>query len=169
MQMAALLILEPIFEADFEDCSYGFRPGRSAHQALEEIRGHLKAGYQAVYDADLKGYFDSIPHPRLMACLRMRVADRQVLKLIRLWLETPVVEPPETKGGAPKVSRAEKGTPLCRRLRRVGVSSKPEAGWVPGVEAGSLDGIGDQSGEDTGIALGAEGSELGLSGIYVPV
>ena len=58
VQMATLLILEPIFEADFEDCSYGFRPGRSAHQALEEIRGHLKAGYQAVYDADLKGYLD---------------------------------------------------------------------------------------------------------------
>ena len=54
IQMATLLILEPIFEADFEDCSYGFRPGRSAHQALEEIRGHVKAGYQAVYDADLK-------------------------------------------------------------------------------------------------------------------
>ena len=52
VQMATLLILEPIFEADFEDCSYGFRPGRSAHQALEEIRGHVKAGYQAVYDAD---------------------------------------------------------------------------------------------------------------------
>ena len=69
VQMATLLILEPIFEEDFEDCSYGFRPGRSAHQALEEIRGHIKAGYQAVsaqeliahYDADLKGYFDSIP------------------------------------------------------------------------------------------------------------
>ena len=58
VQMATLLILEPIFEADFEDCSYGFRPGRSAHQALEEIRGHLQAGYQAVYDADLKGYLD---------------------------------------------------------------------------------------------------------------
>ena len=56
VQMATLLILEPICEADFEDCSYGFRPGRSAHQALEEIRGHGKAGYQAVYDADLKGY-----------------------------------------------------------------------------------------------------------------
>ena len=52
VQMATLLVLEPIFEEDFEDCSYGFRPGRSAHQALEEIRGHLKAGYQAVYDAD---------------------------------------------------------------------------------------------------------------------
>jgi RNA-directed DNA polymerase len=59
IQMATLLILEPIFEADFEDCSYGFRPGRSAHQALEEIRGHVKAGYQAVYDADLKGYLDT--------------------------------------------------------------------------------------------------------------
>src|SRR5437588_9186493 len=62
VQMAALLILEPIFEADFEDCSYGFRPGRSAHQALEEIRGHIKAGYQAVYDADLKGYLDRVPY-----------------------------------------------------------------------------------------------------------
>jgi RNA-directed DNA polymerase len=58
VQMATLLILEPIFEEDFEDCSYGFRPGRSAHQALEEIRGHVQAGYQAVYDADLKGYLD---------------------------------------------------------------------------------------------------------------
>ena len=111
VQMAALLILEPIFEADFEDCSYGFRPGRSAHQALGEIRGHLQAGYQAVYDADLKGYFDSIPHDKLQACLRMRVADRAVLKLIRMWLETPVVEAPEGAGGAPKVSRPQKGTP----------------------------------------------------------
>src|SRR5207249_2785703 len=82
VQMATLLILEPIFEADFEDCSYGFRAGRSAHQALEEIRGQLQAGYQAVYDADLKGYFDSIPHDKLQACVRMRVADRSVLRLI---------------------------------------------------------------------------------------
>ena len=98
--MATLLILEPIFEADFLDCSYGFRPGRSAHQALEEIRGHLQAGYQAVYDADLKGYFDSIPHPQLLACLRARITDRSVLQLIRMWLEAPVVEEREGQGGA---------------------------------------------------------------------
>src|SRR3982075_2044969 len=110
VQMATLLILEPIFEVDFEDCSYGFRPGRSAHQALEEIRGHVKAGYQAVYDADLKGYFDSIPHDKLLACLRMRVVDRSVLKLIRMWLQSPVVEP-ESKGRPGTWNRPRKGTP----------------------------------------------------------
>src|ERR1039457_6255558 len=109
--MATLLILEPIFEADFLDCSYGFRPGRSAHQALEEIRGHLQAGYQAVYDADLKGYFDSIPHSQLLACLRARVVDRSVLQLIRMWLEAPVVEERKGQGGGSKWSRPKKGTP----------------------------------------------------------
>jgi RNA-directed DNA polymerase len=111
VQMATLLVLEPIFEADFLDCSYGFRPGRSAHQALEEIRGHMQAGYQAVYDADLKGYFDSIPHSQLLACVRQRVVDRSVLQLIRMWLEAPVVERSEGQGGGSKWSRPKKGTP----------------------------------------------------------
>ena len=112
VQMATLLILEPIFEADFLDCSYGFRPGRSAHQALEEIRGHLQAGYQAVYDADLKGYFDSIPHSHLLACLRVRIADRSVLQLIRMWLEAPVVERNSGQGGGGSSwSRPRRGTP----------------------------------------------------------
>jgi RNA-directed DNA polymerase len=111
VQMAALLILEPIFEADFCDCSYGFRPERSAHDALNEIRGHLQRGYCAVYDADLRGYFDSIPHDKLQACLRMRIADRGVLSLIRMWLQCPVVEPPDRPGGQAKISRSDKGTP----------------------------------------------------------
>jgi RNA-directed DNA polymerase len=111
VQTATLLILEPIFEADFLDCSYGFRPGRSAHQALGEIRGHLEAGYQAVYDADLKGYFDSIPQDKLMACLRMRIADRSVLSLIRSWLEVAVVEPPATPGGGKRITWPTSGTP----------------------------------------------------------
>jgi|SRR5690242_5542306 len=110
VQMAALLILEPIYEADFLDCSYGFRPGRNAHQALEEIRGYLKAGYQAVYDADLKGYFDSIPHEQILACLRHRIADRSVLQLIRMWLEAPVVET-DGDNGKERRTRDRKGTP----------------------------------------------------------
>ena len=114
VQMATLLILEPIFEADFEDCSYGFRPRRSAHQALDVIRKNLLQGFTAVYDADLKAYFDSIPHEKLMACLRMRIADRSVLKLIRMWLEAPVMEP--STGGEGGSSRGGKkhrhlGTP----------------------------------------------------------
>ena len=109
VQMATLLIVEPIFEADFEDCSYGYRPGRSAHQALQEIRGYMNAGYQAVYDADLKGYFDSIPHPQLMACLQVRIADRSVLRLIRMWLQAP---PPEgTPGATGKARGSAEGEP----------------------------------------------------------
>jgi RNA-directed DNA polymerase len=110
VQMATLLILEPIFESDFLDCSYGFRPGRNAHQALEEIRGHLQAGRQAVYDADLKSYFDTISHEKLLACLRHRVTDRSVLGLIRMWLEAVVVEPGGDGTGG-KRTRNEKGTP----------------------------------------------------------
>jgi RNA-directed DNA polymerase len=91
-QMAVVLILEPIFEADFMECSYGFRRGRSAHQALEAIQTNLKEGLTAIYDADLKGYYDSIPQDKLMACVGMRVADRSVLGLIRMWLEAPIME-----------------------------------------------------------------------------
>ena len=109
--MATLLILEPIFEADFKECSYGFRPGEGAHEALEEIRGHIEAGYQAIYDADLKSYFDMIPHDKLMIYLGQRIADRTVLQLIRKWLKSPVIEMPKEGGGRAKVSRSSKGTP----------------------------------------------------------
>lgn len=111
VQMATLLILEPIFEADFLDCSYGFRPKRSAHQALEEIRRNLQAGLREVYDADLQSYFDTIPHDQLLKGLQTRVVDRSVLSLIRMWLKAVVVEEKQDKGGPPQVSRPQQGTP----------------------------------------------------------
>jgi len=109
VQMAVVLILEPIFEADFEDCSYGFRPRRSAHQALEALRQGLEAGLTALYDADLKGYYDSIPHDKLLACVKMRVADRSVLGLIRMWLEAPIVEESDGRKLPPRSN--DQGTP----------------------------------------------------------
>jgi RNA-directed DNA polymerase len=110
VQAAVLLILEPIFEADFEDCSHGFRPGRSAHDALRAIQAHLAGGKTAVYDADLAGYFDSIPQDKLIACVRMRVVDGSVLGLIKQWLKAPVAEP-SRDGKPPTVRRNDRGTP----------------------------------------------------------
>ena len=107
VQMACLLILESIFESDFQDCSYGFRPGRSAHDALEEIRTHISHGFCAVYDADIQSYFDTIDHRKLIACLRRRVVDRSMLKLIRRWLECPV----QDGGDGKRLIRSSRGTP----------------------------------------------------------
>lgn len=109
VQTATLPVLEPIFEADFLDCSFGFRPGRSAHDALSAIEANLRAGRRQVYDADLQGYFDSIPRDKLMLGLKQRLADRSVLKLLRLWLETPVIE--EDAQGRSHGHRPTTGTP----------------------------------------------------------
>lgn len=110
VQAAVLLILESIFEADFLGCSFGFRPGKSAHDALETIREALQSGRTTVYDADLEGSFDAIPHDKLMACVRMRVVDSSVLGLIRQWLQAPVLEPGQ-EGKPPTVKRKGSGTP----------------------------------------------------------
>lgn len=108
-QMAVLLVIEPIFEADFEGCSFGFRPGRNAHQALDQIQAALQAGRREVYDADLASYFDTIDHGRLLQQVERRIADRSVLRLIRLWLRCPVVE--EDATGRRRSTRPRQGTP----------------------------------------------------------
>lgn len=91
VQMAAKLVIEPIFEADFCDCSYGFRPKKSAHDAVNDVTYALNCGYTDVIDADVTKYFDTIPHAKLLAVVAERIADGAILHLIRMWLKAPVV------------------------------------------------------------------------------
>jgi group II intron reverse transcriptase/maturase len=91
-QMAVKLVIEPIFEADFCNCSYGFRPKRSAHDAVDDVAQALHAGHTRVIDADLSKYFDTIPHAKLMKTVSKRIADGAILHLIQMWLKAPVME-----------------------------------------------------------------------------
>ena len=99
VQMSVKLVIEPIFEADFEDSSYGFRPERSAHDAVKAIKKNLSEGKAEVYDADLKAYFDTIPHNELMILLKKRISDKHILNLIKMWLKSPVYENNTYTGG----------------------------------------------------------------------
>jgi len=92
VQTALLLLLEPIFEEDFHERSFGYRPGRNAHGAIEQIKYALYDGLNEVVDADLSSYFDTIPHGCLVEHLKQRVRDGSILKLIKMWLKAPVEE-----------------------------------------------------------------------------
>jgi len=109
VQMAVYLVLMPIFEADFHPRSFGFRPGRSAHQAVEAIREALRIGKTEVVDADLAQYFDTIPHRKLLRQVARRVSDGMILKLIKAWLRAPIVE--EEEGGGRRMKSNTCGTP----------------------------------------------------------
>jgi group II intron reverse transcriptase/maturase len=106
-QMAAKLVIEPIFEADFCDTSYGFRPARSAHDAIDDVAHSLNKGYDEVIDADLSKYFDTIPHAKLMIMVAERISDGAVLRLIKMWLKAPVME--EDKDGTKRHIGGGKG------------------------------------------------------------
>jgi RNA-directed DNA polymerase len=104
VQMAAVLVLEPIFEADLEPEQHAYRPERSALDAVREVERLLRTGHTEVVDADLSGYFDSIPHPELMKSVSRRISDSRMLRLITLWLETPVEET-DGKGNRHRTTR----------------------------------------------------------------
>jgi RNA-directed DNA polymerase len=106
-QMVCKMIMEPIFEADFEESSYGFRPGRSSADAMKSIKDHLQSGKTEVFDADLSSYFDTIPHEKLKKALEQRISDPRILQLINLWLKSPVYEDGDYKGG----KKQKTGTP----------------------------------------------------------
>ena len=91
-QMAAKLVIEPIFEADFCETSYGFRPKKSAHDAVDDVTYAMNTGYTEVIDADLSKYFDTIPHANLMATVAERICDGEILRLIQMWLKAPIME-----------------------------------------------------------------------------
>jgi len=102
VQTAAKLLLEPIFEADFDPNAYGYRPKRSAQDAIPKVHKLLCDGYADVVDADLSKYFDTIPHSELLKCVARRIVDRDMLRLIKMWLKVPVAE--WDKDGKPRVS-----------------------------------------------------------------
>ena len=109
VQMAVKIVIEPIFEADFEDNSYGYRPKRDAHQAMDDLILQLRTGKNQVIDADVSNYFDTIPHDKLMALVAKRVVDKHILWLIRMWLKAPIVE--EGEDGKSRTIGNPKGTP----------------------------------------------------------
>ncbi len=112
VQMATKLVIEPIFEADFQENSYGFRPKRNAHQAIEDITLHLNKGYTEVIDADISKYFDTIPHDKLLKLVSKRIVDKHILKLLKMWLTASVVE--EREDGKKEYRGNDKGTPPGR-------------------------------------------------------
>jgi RNA-directed DNA polymerase len=108
VETAATLVLEPIFEADFDEAAYGYRPKRSALDAVRRVHNAIEEGYTEIVDADLSRYFDSIPHAELMQCLTRRISDGKMLHLLKMWLKAPVAETDER--GHRRMSGGQKAT-----------------------------------------------------------
>src|SRR6202011_2345161 len=137
VQTAAKLVLEPIFEADFEDNAYGYRPVRGAVDAVEEVQRLICRGHTDVVDADLSRYFDSIPHDELLKSVARRIADGAVLRLIKLWLKAPIEEQDDGDGtrriggGKSNTRGTPQGGVLTPRTQKI--TSAVLAIWLAGM------------------------------------
>ena len=121
-QMAVKLVIEPIFEADFRETSYGFRPKKSAHDAVDEVAHALNQARTEVIDADLSKYGDTIPHAKLMIMVAERISDGAVLQLIHMWLKAQVME--VDKNGTKRTIGGGNCSHLKQELRRAGSSHR---------------------------------------------
>ncbi len=142
--MAAVLVLEPIFEADLEPEQHAYRPDRSALDAVRQVERLIRSGHTEVVDADLSGYFDSIPHPELMKSVSRRISDGRILRLIKMWLEAPVEES-DGKGNRQRTTRNKdqgigtpQGAPISPLLSNI-YMRRFVKGWKTGGHEQRLD------------------------------
>src|SRR5262249_48431476 len=140
VQMATVLVLGPIFEADLEPEQYAYRPERSAKEAVRHVEALIRAGFTEVVDADLSGYFDSIPHTELMKSVSRRISDGRVLRLIKMWLEAPV-ETRDRRGRTERTTRnkdegkgSPQGSPISPLLSNI-YMRRFIRGWKTGGQA----------------------------------
>jgi len=169
VQTAAKLVLEPIFEADLEPNAYGYRPKRSAQDAVREVHRLICEGYTDVVDADLSKYFDNIPHSELLQSVARRIADGRMLHLLKMWLQSAVGqlvhEPVSEALAQTREGRAISGAhrQLCGRLR----DSKPrESGGGTSVDAGGDDSAGPDSERAEDLYPECQARKLRLSGLH---
>ena len=144
VQMAAVLVLEPIFEADLEPEQHAYRPDRSALDAVRQVERLIRSGHTEVVDADLSGYFDSIPHPELMKSVSRRISDGRMLRLLKMWLEAPVEER-DGKGNRHRTTRNKdqgmgtpQGAPISPLLSNI-YMRRFVKGWRTGEHEQRLD------------------------------
>jgi retron-type reverse transcriptase len=138
VQMAIVLVIEPIFEADLEPEQYGYRPERSAQDAVRAVHSLLNQGYREVIDADLSGYFDTIPHAELIQCVARRISDGEMLTLIKRFLKAPVEDRDPWRAVGRKAGTRRRNPTRVTTLAVAGQSLFPAV--HPGLEEAGIDG-----------------------------